>query len=179
MERFVGPVADSVEIIVRSGRAWRAVAAGHATTGTARVSFRINAGMRERVFDLLHVHPALAGCSSGIAAHWSLPSGARAVAERGAHTSRRGPRAATSQNPAGLTRREVEVLQLLASGLRNSEIASRLVVSSKTVDHHVSAILRKLSVRNRCEASVAAHNLGITGQTNAATREIRPRTGYQ
>jgi DNA-binding CsgD family transcriptional regulator len=73
----------------------------------------------------------------------------------------RGPRAATRDNPANLTPREVEVLALVAEGLRNVDIAARLVVSEKTVDHHVSAILRKLSVRSRTEASVAATRLGI------------------
>ena len=47
------------------------------------------------------------------------------------------------------------------SYLRNAEIAQRLVVSEKTVDHHVSAVLRKLGVRNRREASVEAARLGI------------------
>lgn len=72
----------------------------------------------------------------------------------------RGPRPSTSENPAGLTNRELEVLPLLAEGLRNAEIAQR-VVSQKTVDHHVSAIIRKLGVRTRGQASVAASRLGL------------------
>jgi DNA-binding NarL/FixJ family response regulator len=51
-----------------------------------------------------------------------------------------------------LTARELEVLNLLAEGLRNVDIAERLVVSSKTVDHHVSAILSKLGAPNRVAA---------------------------
>jgi len=47
--------------------------------------------------------------------------------------------------------------------MRNAEIAERLVVSQKTVDHHVSAILRKLGVRTRGEAGAAASRLGLTG----------------
>jgi DNA-binding NarL/FixJ family response regulator len=76
----------------------------------------------------------------------------------------RGPRPATRANPAGLTTREIEVLQLLSDGLRNAEIADRLVVSPKTVGHHVSAILAKLGVRSRTEAAAAAGRLGIGSQ---------------
>ena len=53
----------------------------------------------------------------------------------------------------------------MAEGLRNSEIAARLVVSQKTVDHHVSAILRKLGVRTRGEAGAQAGRLGLTEPT--------------
>ncbi len=77
----------------------------------------------------------------------------------------RGPRARTQENPAGLTTRELDVLKLLADGLRNREIAERLVVSSKTVDHHVSAILRKLGVRTRGEASAEASSLGLLARS--------------
>ena len=76
----------------------------------------------------------------------------------------RGPRATTRENPAGLTAREVEVLELLGEGLRNADIAERLFLSEKTVSHHVSAILRKLGVRTRGEASAAAQRRGIAGQ---------------
>ncbi len=87
---------------------------------------------------------------------------ARRLRERGIRGVPRGPRTATRENPAGLTARELEVLVLLTVGLRNAEIAQRLVVSEKTVDHHVSAILRKLDVRTRGEASAEAVRLGVT-----------------
>jgi DNA-binding CsgD family transcriptional regulator len=67
----------------------------------------------------------------------------------------RGPRPTTRANPARLTAREMEVWDLLAEGLRNAEIANRLSVSTKTVDHHVSAVLAKLGVRTRTEAAHA------------------------
>ncbi len=76
----------------------------------------------------------------------------------------RGPRRETRHNPARLTAREIEVLALVAEGLRNSDVAERLFVSQKTVDHHVSAILKKLSVRTRGEASAEAARLGLTSQ---------------
>ena len=56
---------------------------------------------------------------------------------------------------------ELEVLALVAQGLRNAQIAERLFLSAKTVDHHVSAILRKLDVRTRGEAGAAAVRLGV------------------
>jgi DNA-binding CsgD family transcriptional regulator/tetratricopeptide (TPR) repeat protein len=76
----------------------------------------------------------------------------------------RGPRRATRENPANLTARELEVLSLVAQGLRNVDIAGRLVVSRRTVDHHVSAILRKLGVANRGQASAEAAALGLVPQ---------------
>ena len=79
----------------------------------------------------------------------------------GRATCAEGPRAPTRANPAGLTGRQLEVLGLLAEGLRNGQIADRLVLSPKTVDHHVSAILRKLDVGTRTEAAAEAGRLGI------------------
>jgi DNA-binding NarL/FixJ family response regulator len=55
----------------------------------------------------------------------------------------------------------VEVLALVAEGLRNADVAKRLVLSPRTVDHHVSRILRKLSVRTRGEAVAAATQIGV------------------
>jgi len=93
---------------------------------------------------------------------------ARRLRELGERNLPRGPRGATRDNPAGLTNREFEVLQLLAQGLRNAEIAQRLVVTPKTVGHHVSSILRKLGVTNRGQAGAAATRLGvITAETDA------------
>ncbi len=89
---------------------------------------------------------------------------ARRLRERGARGLPRGPRPATQQNPHGLTARELEVLELVAEGLPNREIAGRLVLSERTVDHHVGAILRKLGVRSRGEASANAIRLGLAGQ---------------
>jgi DNA-binding CsgD family transcriptional regulator len=89
---------------------------------------------------------------------------ARRLRDRGARGLPRGPRPTTRQNPAGLTARELEVLELVAQGLRNADIAERLFLSEKTVGHHVSAILRKLDVRTRGEAGAEAARLGLAGQ---------------
>lgn len=67
--------------------------------------------------------------------------------------------------PHGLTKREVEVLRLLGHGHTNAELADKLCLSTKTVDHHVSAILGKLQVRSRAHAVAAAHDLGLIGKT--------------
>jgi DNA-binding CsgD family transcriptional regulator/tetratricopeptide (TPR) repeat protein len=88
---------------------------------------------------------------------------ARRLRELGERVPRR-PRPKTRENPAGLTARELEVLELLAEGLPNAEIAERLVVSPRTVDHHVSAILRKLDVRTRGEAGAQAARRGLIPQ---------------
>jgi DNA-binding CsgD family transcriptional regulator len=89
---------------------------------------------------------------------------ARRLRERGARGVRLGPRAATRANPAGLTRRQLEVLALVRRGHRNAEIAAELFLSEKTVDHHVSAILGKLGVRTRGQAAAEAARLGIGGR---------------
>ena len=90
---------------------------------------------------------------------------ARKLRERGARGVMRGPRPATRENPAGLTPREQDVLEQLAEGRTNAEIAARLVISEKTVGHHVSAILGKLGVGSRYEAAkLAAQDRELIGR---------------
>jgi DNA-binding CsgD family transcriptional regulator len=81
--------------------------------------------------------------------------------DRGVGQIPRGPRPATRSNPAGLSSRELEVLALIRAGARDAEIADRLVISQKTVGHHVSAILRKLGVSSRDAARSEAERLGL------------------
>lgn len=73
----------------------------------------------------------------------------------------RGSRKTTRDNPALLTERELGVLELLQEGLQNKEIGSRLFISPKTVDHHISAILFKLDVDTRNKAVREAVRRGI------------------
>jgi DNA-binding CsgD family transcriptional regulator len=106
--------------------------------------------------------------------------GADAVAARARRSLRRlgltgvppRSRRSTRANPAGLTGRQLEVLALIGEGATNADVAERLFISEKTVDHHVSAILRKLGVRSRTEAVYASRRLGIDGSPPAVTRDV-------
>jgi DNA-binding CsgD family transcriptional regulator/tetratricopeptide (TPR) repeat protein len=103
------------------------------------------------IFEQLGAHPAAEALRQKLRS-----SGVRGIP--------RGPRPATKENPAGLTTRQMEVLALLAEGLSNTEIANRLYISPKTVDHHVSAILGRLDAHSRAEASVMALQRGLIYQ---------------
>jgi DNA-binding CsgD family transcriptional regulator/tetratricopeptide (TPR) repeat protein len=83
----------------------------------------------------------------------------------------RGPRPATREHPAHLSARQAEVLALIAEGLPNGEIAKTLFLTSKTVEHHVTAILRKLRASSRGEAVEVARALGaIDAEVGGAER---------
>jgi DNA-binding CsgD family transcriptional regulator len=100
--------------------------------------------------------PALREALEGFARLGSGPAAAkvrRLLQGQGVHVAApRGPRASTASHPAGLTAREAEVLVALSEGLTNAQIARRLYLSSRTVDHHVSSILAKMGVSSRAEA---------------------------
>jgi DNA-binding CsgD family transcriptional regulator/tetratricopeptide (TPR) repeat protein len=104
------------------------------------------------IFDRLGAVPAAARLRRQMRA-----GGARAVP--------RGPIAVTRANSAGLTRRQVQVLGLVDEGLSNTEIASRLCISAKTAEHHVSAIMARLDAPTRQEAAAAARNRGLLGSS--------------
>jgi DNA-binding CsgD family transcriptional regulator/tetratricopeptide (TPR) repeat protein len=78
---------------------------------------------------------------------------ARRLRELGERDLPRGPRESTRSNPSQLTPREFEVLELVAQGISDADIAKRLFLSKRTVHHHVSAILRKLGVNTRAQAA--------------------------
>lgn len=79
----------------------------------------------------------------------------------------RGPRPSTRENPAGLTRQQMNVLALLAEGQSNAEIAATLQVSPSTVEHHVSAVLAKLNARSRTQAVAQAAKIGVGAKIGA------------
>jgi DNA-binding NarL/FixJ family response regulator len=74
------------------------------------------------------------------------------------------PESAPEPPDFGLSKRELEVLALIAEGLSNPEIGRRLYITRKTVAVHVSNILTKLGVSGRVEAAAAAIRLGLTEQ---------------
>ncbi|MFN8540471.1 MAG: LuxR C-terminal-related transcriptional regulator [Thermomicrobiales bacterium] len=86
---------------------------------------------------------------------------ARRLRESGVRAIPRGPRPTTRANAAGLTQREIEIVGLIAADLRNAEIATRLSLSPKTIEHHISAIFAKLGARSRAEAVRAATQLDL------------------
>ena len=74
------------------------------------------------------------------------------------HAQRQVPRSSLLEQ---LTERETDVLREMAAGLSNMEIARKLYVGEGTVKTHVAAVLRKLGVRDRTQAAVAAYELGL------------------
>ena len=84
-----------------------------------------------------------------------------ALRQEGHTTAPQRPRVSTRANPAGLTNRQLDVARLVARGHSNAEIATRLYISPKTADHHVSAILTKLALPNRRAVVAQAAELGL------------------
>jgi len=136
---------------------WRAAAGGWAALGKPyEEALALSQGDEEaqrqalEIFDRLTAAPAAARLRRRMRAN-----GLRAIP--------RGPTAGTRANPAGLTRRQAQVLSLVEEGLSNMEIADRLCISAKTAEHHVSAIIARLGVTSRRDAAVAARTLGVAG----------------
>jgi ATP/maltotriose-dependent transcriptional regulator MalT len=105
-----------------------------------------------------------------LGAHQAATMAARRLRTDGVRGVPRGARRETLSNPSRLTRRELEVVHLMADGLTNPEVAARLFVSVKTVEHHVGAVLSKLGARNRAAAVGEARRLGYVSEGTDATR---------
>ena len=106
---------------------------------------------------------------SDVAVQWGatteMATGRRLVLVVVLSTSRWGSRFRPAEQPeredAALSRRELEVVRLVADGLTNREIAAELFLSPRTVDMHVRNILSKLDCRSRVEASIKAGEAGL------------------
>ena len=105
-----------------------------------------------------------AGASGFVSKDWDADDVAKAVRMVGmGMTVFKPQREAAVTVPAQLSAREREVLDLIATGATNREIATRLFLSPHTVKEHTSAVYRKLAVRNRAEAVRQAQELGLLG----------------
>jgi two-component system response regulator DesR len=101
-----------------------------------------------------------AGASGFVTKDWAAADVANAVRMVALGMSVFEP--ASDEPPSGLSPREREVLELIATGATNGEIAAQLFLSPHTVKEHTSALYRKLGVRNRAEAVQRAQRLGLT-----------------
>ncbi len=79
-------------------------------------------------------------------------------------------RATETAGPTELTKRELEVLRLIAEGLSNRELAQALTISEKTVKKHVSSILRKLNLADRTQAAIYAYKHGLVSSDSQKAR---------
>jgi DNA-binding CsgD family transcriptional regulator len=148
--------ADPDPYVLALGGDWRAAASRWEAFGCP-YEHALALGHADEEAELRHSLAALHDLGAAPAAAMV----ARRLRELGARDVPRGPRPSTRANEAQLTAREMEVLRLVADGLQNADVADRLFVSRRTVDHHVSSILRKLGVRTRGEAVAAATRLGL------------------
>ncbi len=116
------------------------------------------AGRVELAALLADVEPDVAANEARLAVEVAERAGAGSLADRAASIARElGGPARTGPKLLGLlSKRETEVLRLLAEGLTNAEIAARLYISTKTAGNHVSSVLSKLNLRSRSEAAAYA-----------------------
>ncbi len=126
----------------------------------------------ERAFALAHGdEAAMRHAVASFKRLGAVPAAARLAAimrSQGIAGIPRGPRRSTGSHPANLTPRQAQVLELMAGGLTNAEIAQRLSITAKTAEHHVSAVLEKLAVQNRAAAVAQAVASGMVEASKGA-----------
>lgn len=134
---------------------WRTAADGWADRGVpyGRAQELVDSGDVDATGEALTIFDQLGAAPAAEIARRRLRDLGGAIPRR--------PQPGTRANPAGLTDRQVEILSLVAKGHTNAEIAADLVVSVRTVDHHVSAVLQKLGLTSRRHVARAAAELGI------------------
>jgi DNA-binding CsgD family transcriptional regulator/tetratricopeptide (TPR) repeat protein len=135
---------------------WQQAAAGWAELGDPyeRALELASSGEREPMVEALKVLDTL---DARAAATWVRGL----LASAGVAKVPRRPSTNTRANPAHLTARQLDVLGLLAEGLTDAEIAAELVLSVRTVHHHVADVLDKLGVRSRRAAAAAARTMDL------------------
>lgn len=148
-----GPVAEPFRLMLEGN--WRAAADAWARIGAPyEQALALAEGPEESLRQALTILDGLgAGPLAAIVR--------RRLRELGVRGIPRGPNEATRANPSGLTRKELEVLQLLAHGCSSAQLARRLHRSPKTIDHHIGSLLEKLGVHSRAEAVAVAFARGF------------------
>lgn len=147
------PESSPYTLVAR--REWRAAADAFGANGWEydRALMLVRVGSPEALREALEIARRLG--AEPLARHAT-----QRLRELGARVPR-GPYGAARENRAGLTARQLEVLQLVVGGRTNAEIADELVVSLRTAEHHVAAVLAKLGASSRREAARRADDLGL------------------
>jgi len=140
-----------------AAEAWREIGCPY------EVALSLSEGDEEAMLEALGVFDALGARPAGDRVRAGLRG-------RGVDSIPRGPTRETAANPAGLTSRQLDVLQLVAGGMSNAEIAGQLFLSKKTVEHHVSAIYSKLGVDTRAKAIAEAARIGVSAGDGSESR---------
>jgi LuxR family transcriptional regulator, maltose regulon positive regulatory protein len=154
-------ISSEIQVLVQGVRAISAIGTGNSTAALGLLELARNRRVWDPVVCCLRASPALA---DQLAERDELRSELASLYQRSGDDGlarRAGLRSMSLRNPAKLlSRREVEVLELMCDGFRNREIASAFVISQSTVKVHVRHILEKLGVRTRTEAVARYHALG-------------------
>ena len=138
-----------------------------ANDGKRRKSYYAFKTMSEQLGDYVLVRQVAGGAV--------LMGGNRLTSALGAAAQPGGAAAEVPRHTHGLTQRELEVLNLVAQGKSNADIARVLFITTKTVKYHLTTIFGKLGVRNRTEAAASAIGMGLTSRRVPGGPESSPR----